>query len=142
MFSFHTDVPVAIRNHEPHEEGQQLYENFEQVHRKKKQKKQKEQKKQKKQKKQKEQTRPMEQSDEDQDQEKVLSDEMYKNEGADLYECHEMVNTSHENIYKNNSAVHLEEEETEDDYEECVNELQTCAGDDMDIYEEGIYQNF
>ena len=126
MFSFNTDVPVAVRNHEPHEEDEQLYENIESVHKRK----------------QKEQTRPMEQSDEDQDQEKVLSDEMYKNEGADLYECHEMVNTSHENIYKNNSAVHLEEEETDDDYEECVNELQICAGDDMDIYGEDIYQNF
>ena len=135
MFSFHTDVPVAIRNHEPHEEGQQLYENFEQVHRKKKQKKQKEQKKQKK---QKEQPRPMEQSDEDQNQQKVMSDEKLNNEGADLYECLEMVDNRHEN----KSAVHLQEEEPGDAYEGCVNELKPYAGDNLDIDREDIYQNY
>ncbi|KAM4530052.1 uncharacterized protein PAE49_022712 [Odontesthes bonariensis] len=53
-------IPVAVRKHEPHEEDEQLYENFEPVHKRK----------------QKEQTRPMEQSDEDQNQQKVMSDEM------------------------------------------------------------------
>ncbi|XP_072225683.1 scavenger receptor cysteine-rich domain-containing protein DMBT1-like [Leuresthes tenuis] len=60
-----TDEPVEVRNHEPHEEDEQLYENFEPMHKRK----------------QKDQTIAMEQSDEDQDQEslQVLSDEMYKN---------------------------------------------------------------
>ena len=45
--------------------------------------------------KQKEQTRPMEQSDVDQGQWKVMSDEKRNYEGANLYECFDMVDNRH-----------------------------------------------